>query len=140
MREELVKLNEIAQRYNENLFSKATHDELIKYEEWLPNICRERLKKETRDLFEIANGFEFNGLIVYSINEKRSNNIYDLNDEWHDNEELGRFIFFADSDITWYCYGIEESCYLELDKPSGSIISKYEHFDELIALAIDSIT
>ena len=62
------------------------------------------------------NGLEHNGLVVYGIDDnivrKKSNQsvtgYIDTNEIWYENDEQKKYMFFADGNISWYCYNIIE--------------------------------
>jgi hypothetical protein len=49
------------------------------------------------------------------------------------------YLFFGDSNISWYCLDIDNNVFLELDKPSGDIVEEYNSFQEMINEAIKSV-
>ena len=139
MKEKLLELNEIAERYNESVLSKVDENHFKKFIDWTNDSVSHIPEKDFLELYEVANGFEFNGLIIYSLNESNDNNIYDLNEEWEDDEDLKNYIFFGDSDITWYCYDKVNKVFCELDKPSATLMESHECFSDLISAALESI-
>lgn len=139
MKEELLEIEAIAQRYQESILSEASKNQLEKFKGWISEHIEDVILKDFEELYMTANGFEFNGLIIYSLDDKQKSNIYDLNNEWHDNADLKRFLFFGDSDISWYCYDIKDKIFCELDKPSGTLMGTYKNFSDLISTALEAI-
>lgn len=43
---------------------------------------------------------------------------------------------FGDSDTAWYCLNVIENEYLELDKPSGTLMNKFDDFNTMLADAL----
>jgi hypothetical protein len=85
-----------------------------------------------------SDGLNFNGLFVYSLSKKDTHNIYDENEEWWENEDRKKYIFFADDNISWYCFDTENKQYLILDKPGGEMMEQYSQFDEMFACALET--
>lgn len=44
--------------------------------------------------------------------------------------------FFGDSDTAWYCLDVIQNEYLELDKPSGTLMNKFNDFNAMLADAL----
>ena len=86
------------------------------------------------------NGIEFNGFILYGIdstildNEPKQsiNGFIDNNKVWHENEWQRKYIFFGDSNTSWYTYDLSTNKYYELDKPSGEIVDEFDAIDLLV--------
>ncbi|WP_173276001.1 YrhA family protein [Paenibacillus sp. NEAU-GSW1] len=103
-------------------------------EEW--NI---ELPEPYMSVLRTVNGLEFNGFILYGIDdpylEKKPNQqitgLISANQIWYENEDQKKYLFLGDSNISWFVYEIDEKMYLELDKPSGNEVMKFNHFDDL---------
>lgn len=117
------------------------------------NFCAEVLKKfsitlpnEFSEFLSCINGIEFNGHIIYGIDKEyvttKCNQsivgLIDLNETWYDNKDLKKYLFLGESDMSWYVWMIETNTYLELDKPSGTIIKQYNKLEEMIATILES--
>jgi hypothetical protein len=139
MKEKLMKLNELVQRRHKSIIREVSDLKFSKFLDWLPSSLDEKVYKEFQELYKIANGFEFNSLIIYSLDDEEKSNIYDMNNVWHENDDLKYLIFFGDSDISWYCYDLNNDLFCELDKPSGTLMETYKSFSELISTLLDSI-
>ncbi len=50
--------------------------------------------------------------------------------------EQKKYLFFGDSDTAWYCLDVIENGYLELDKPSGTLMNKFDDFNGMLADAL----
>lgn len=91
------------------------------------------------DVLKYINGLEFNGYILYGIDEEIGNGcpeqpvhgIMEMNVIWHENEEQKIYLFLGESNISWYVYKADTDEYLELDNPSGSIVERYGSFVEM---------
>ncbi|WP_058487112.1 YrhA family protein [Defluviitalea phaphyphila] len=96
------------------------------------------------DFLRTVNGFEFNGFIFYGVDsslEDISNNdtVYgyvENNEIWYQNEHQKQYMFFGESDISWYCFDLFNQVYVELDKPSGALMDTYSDFDTMLEKAL----
>ncbi|WP_432803565.1 YrhA family protein [Bhargavaea ginsengi] len=92
------------------------------------------------DLMKITNGLQYNGLVIYNINQDDQNNsVYAANRIWWEQEWNRSYIFLADSSISWYCFDLTDNMYYELDKPSGDQIQEFSCLEELVTNAIDDV-
>ncbi|MED2324762.1 YrhA family protein, partial [Bacillus thuringiensis] len=102
------------------------------------------LPNEYEEFLRIVNGFEFDGLIIYGVDPslletERDETVYGLlenNKIWYENEWQQEYLFLGDSDIAWFCKNISEGTYLELDKPSGTVMETYNDFNTMLEEAL----
>lgn len=139
MKEKLVEIEAVAQRYQESILSQASKEQIEKFKKWITKYIKDIIFKDFEELYMTANGFEFNGLIIYSLDDTQNSNIYNSNNEWHEVEDLKRYIFFCDTDVSWYCYDTQSKFFCELDKPSGTLMETYKTFSGLISAALEVI-
>ena len=120
-----------------HLFIKTVKDEL--------NID---LPNEYIEVLRIINGMEFNGFILYGIDqrlldEQQNEKIYGLieyNKLWYENEWNKQYIFLGESDISWYAYDLTAHKFCELDNPSGTEMEKFNNLDHMVEkLLIDAL-
>lgn len=112
-----------------HLFIKTVKDEL---DIDLPN--------EYIEVLRIINGMEFNGFILYGIdqrllNEQQNEEIYGLieyNKIWYENEWQKQYIFLGESNISWYVYDLTTHKFCELDNPSGTEIEIFDNLDHMV--------
>ncbi|MDA6131528.1 YrhA family protein, partial [Escherichia coli] len=57
---------------------------------------------------------------------------------WYENDWQKQYMFFGDSDTAWYCLELQKARFLELDKPSGSIIQSFDSFDSMLSEALQT--
>lgn len=97
------------------------------------------------NVLKYMNGLEFNGFILYGIDEEylmekpnqHINGIIHNNLIWYEVDGQEQYLFLGDSDISWYVYAPDSNCYLELDKPSRRIVNEYNTFTEMFELFLD---
>ena len=144
----LIEIEKIEKKYGSSLRNPASDTEIIKMnhniQQKLGNII---LPKSYIELLKIINGLDFNGLVIYGVDEvlldkEVDENIHgfiETNELWDENDWQKQYIFFGDSDTAWYCYDLKESVYVELDKPSGTLIQSFESFDSMLSDAFETI-
>ncbi|MBC1501409.1 SMI1 / KNR4 family protein, partial [Listeria weihenstephanensis] len=92
------------------------------------------------EFLKIRNGLDYDGLVIYNANMTDTNNGFiAANEMWNENDWEDSYVFFGDSNISWYCYSITKNIFLELDKPSGDIIGKFDSLNELLESVIRNI-
>lgn len=90
------------------------------------------------DFLKEVNGLEYNGYIIYGINEPEVESlqtvydIYEYNEMWHDNDEMKQYLFIGESNLSWYVYDAKNKVYAELDNPSGRLVNSFSTLDELL--------
>lgn len=62
----------------------------------------------------------------------------ETNEIWHENEWQKQYIFFGGSDTAWYCYDLSKRIYLELDKPSRTVMNSYNNFQAMLEDALST--
>lgn len=94
------------------------------------------------DFLRYINGFEYNGFVLYQIDEylikdtpihQHVDEFIDTNEIWHEIEANKEYLFIGDSNISFWVYSFREKAYYELDKPvTDNIINKFKNLDELL--------
>jgi hypothetical protein len=143
----LVEIEKIEEKFGSKLRRPASELEISKMEDnikqkWshidIPNTYVEFLNH--------INGLDFNGLVIYGVDkvllekaiEEDVHGFIVANEYWYDNEWQKQYVFFGDSNTAWYCYDMKENQYVELDKPSGTLIQKYEGFGNMLDDALNT--
>lgn len=89
---------------------------------------------------KIRNGLDYDGLVIYNANINDENNGFiAANEIWNENEWEDNYVFFGDSNISWYCFSKTKNTFMELDKPSGDMICEYATLNELLEAAIKNV-
>ncbi|MDI6684943.1 YrhA family protein [Bacillus subtilis] len=97
-----------------------------------------------KKFLQTVNGLDFNGLVIYGLDqellrEENDEEVYgfiETNEQWHENDEQKKYLFFGDSNTAWYCLDVIQNEYLELDKPSGTLMNKFNDFNAMLADAL----
>lgn len=97
------------------------------------------LPTEYTEMLKVSNGVEWNGFILYGVDngyfpEAVDYSVYgfiEQNAIWHENPDQKKYIFFGESNISWYVYDLQRKCYMELDNPSGCEMQEYQSFEGL---------
>lgn len=142
-KELLTDISNIEKEYGDDLNKPAFDDEINIFLETAKKKFGKEVPKSFIELLKTANGLDFNGLIFYGIDnsllQSNNTNIYgyiEYNEIWYENEYQKKYIFFGENDISWYCYDLLDDNYVELDKPSGSLINVYLDFFDMVEEAL----
>lgn len=141
----LIEIEKIEEKYGSRLRNPASDTEIKKMEQ---NFQRKFgnivLPESYREFLKRINGLDFNGLVIYGVDEvllerevqEGVQGLIETNELWYENELQKQYIFYADSDVAWYCYDLKENIYVELDKPSGTLIQSYDSFSSMLSDAL----
>ena len=124
------KLQEIVQEkniYGEKVNNGASEEEIQIYIKEAKNEIEVNLPNEYVKILSVVNGLEFNGFILYGIDQyllsrqqnQSINGLIEYNKIWYENDWQKKYIFLGESNISWYVYDLAECKYVELDNPSG---------------------
>lgn len=138
-----IKLEEIIEEknlYAEQINSGASQVELDKFKFSIKEELQKDLPTEYGDFLKEVNGLEFNGFILYGIDEvflekeqnQYINGLISLNQIWYENEEQKKYLFLGESNISWYVYDTNNERYIELDNPSGREMVVFKEFDKML--------
>ena len=118
--QEIKKMNAI---FGEEINDGATEKDIQRFLEEIGDVISEEYLHPYINVLKRVNGLEFNGFILYGIDSTLLNNepkqpingFIDNNRVWHENEWQRKYIFFGDSNTSWYTYDLLTNKY-------GSII------------------
>ncbi|WP_163116732.1 YrhA family protein [Bacillus subtilis] len=141
----LEEIRKTEAKYGDELNSTVTDQEIRNFEEAvLGKFLVKEIPLEYKKFFQTVNGLDFNGLVIYGLdqellrkeNDEEVYGFIETNEQWHENDEQKKYLFFGDSDTAWYCLDVIENEYLELDKPSGTLMNKFNDFNAMLADAL----
>lgn len=145
-KQQWLEIKKIEEKYNSSLRGAASQQEIRNLTKSFSEKFKvSSLPKQYLNFLHITNGFEFNGLNIYGVDEglldikseESIEGIMEMNELWHENAEMKKYIFFGDADISWYCYDIDKDVYVELDKPAGMIVGSFDDFDSMLKTALE---
>lgn len=124
------RLQEIVQEkklYGEEVNIGATDEEIEIFSKKAKVELNVDLPNDYVKILGLVNGLEFNGFILYGIDQhllsnqpnQRINGLIEYNKIWYENEWQKKYIFIGESNISWYVYDLVACRYFELDNPSG---------------------
>ncbi|MBD5463517.1 MAG: SMI1/KNR4 family protein [Lachnospiraceae bacterium] len=126
--------------YGEEVNAGGTEEEIEIFIKRSADELNVNLPDEYVSVLKEMNGIEFNGFIVYGIDEsiikgdwkQHINGLIECNKIWYENEWQKQYIFLGESNISWYVYDLEAAKYYELDNPSGRVDEEYSSFSALL--------
>lgn len=146
-KEKISEIKKIEESYGDSLRRPATNNEIQKMQEAIHVQFGDfSLPNHYVDFLKNLNGLDFNGLVIYGVDElfldnKMEEDIHgflELNEIWHENEWQKQFLFFGDSDTAWYCYDLKKKIFVELDKPSGTVMDSFDNFQVMLEEALST--
>ncbi|ASU98656.1 YrhA family protein [Bacillus subtilis] len=141
----LEEIRKTEAKYGDELNSTVTDQEIRNFEEAvLGKFLVKEIPLEYKKFLQTVNGLDFNGLVIYGLdqellrkeNDEEVYGFIETNEQWHENDEQKKYLFFGDSDTAWYCLDVIQNEYLELDKPSGTLMNKFNDFNAMLADAL----
>jgi hypothetical protein len=136
----LARIEEEEQIIHRSIYNQISEDAIHYFKEWLKTrVCVELDYLDAMVAFaKLADGLNFNGLFIYSLDPTANHNIYDSNADWWEVEAQRQYLFFADDDISWYCVQLEDKEFWVLDKPSGERMESFDSLDALLTAALET--
>ena len=140
MREKLEEVIREMEMYGEKANGGAEEREIAEFNEKVLEELGINLPKEYIKLLRVINGMEFNGFIIYGIDEElleeapnqSINGLIELNKIWYENEWQRQYVFLGESGMSWYVYDCIDEKYYELDNPSGTVCEEFSDLESMI--------
>ncbi len=130
--------------YDSDLQPPATEEALQRLHQKTRDELGATLPDGYLDFLRVTDGLIWNGLFIYSSEKapilgetnEFMHPFVDTNLIWRDHEPHKNYLFFADGEISLYVYNLMKERYEILDRPSETLISTFDTFDELITEAL----
>ncbi|EJR29602.1 MULTISPECIES: YrhA family protein [Bacillus cereus group] len=140
----ILEIEAILKSVNYKLNTPATDTEVQRLREHVKEKFNVDLPSEYEEFLKTVNGLDFDGLVLYGVDSslletKKDEHIcgfIDTNEIWYENEFQKEYLFFGDSNIAWFCKSLSDGTYLELDKPSGTVMNTYNDFNTMLEEAL----
>ena len=146
-REKISHISKIRENQNRKLNLPTNEKELSRFRKSVvEKFGEDVLPQQYYEFLQTVNGIEFNGLIIYGIDQSfldfkpinQVDSFFDANEIWESIKDEDELIFFGDSDIAWYCYNVSKKKFVELDKPSGEHMETFCDFDTMLKSALSA--
>ncbi|MEH6934273.1 YrhA family protein [Bacillus sp. JJ783] len=140
----ILEIEKIEKSFNDKLNTPVTDSEVQKLRERMKESFNVDLPSEYEEFLKTVNGLDFNGLVLYGVDSylldtERDESICGLietNEIWYENEFQKEYLFLGDSNIAWFCKNLSDGTYLELDKPSGTVMNTYNDCNTMLEEAL----
>ncbi len=140
----LSDIRKIEEKYGDTLNAPALSEQIEVFKKIVKDKFNHILPEQYINFLQTVNGLEFNGFIFYGIDNsllelQNSQTVYgyvDMNEIWYENEHQKQYMFFGESNISWYCFDLLNKIYLELDNPSGTPMHTYTDFNSMLEKAL----
>jgi cell wall assembly regulator SMI1 len=136
----LVEIAEFKRQFNQELNRGATQEAIARLEKAMREKFNITLPKAYLDALSVINGLEFNGYIVYGIDEElldenpaqHISGLIDSNKVWHEVEGQEAYLFLGESHMDLLAYRLDNGKYFNMDRSSGDEVDEFESFDLMI--------
>ena len=144
----LVRIEKMERKYGSSLRNSTSDTEINKLNEFIQQKLGEFLLPNAYiEFLKNVNGLDFNGLVIYGVDEvwldreadEDVQGFIETNELWYEIDWHKQYVFLGDSDTALYCFDLKEHVFVELDKPSGTIIQSFESFDFMINAAMETV-
>ncbi|EJR95549.1 YrhA family protein [Bacillus cereus] len=140
----ILEIEKIEKSFNDKLNTPATDTEVHRLRKHIKEKFNVDLPSEYEEFLKTVNGLDFNGLVIYGVDpslldterDEQICGFIDTNEIWYENEFQKEYLFFGVSNIAWFCKNLSEGTYLELDKPSGTVMKTYNDFNTMLEEAL----
>jgi hypothetical protein len=100
---------------------------------------------EYEAFLRLANGFDFNGCVIYGTatrpiaghTDRFIEGFVEANEGWRDDEPNVDYLYFGEGDISRYRYHLPSKQYQVADRQSDTVLKLVPSFDALIAAALE---
>ncbi len=117
-------LRNILLKYEESLPDGVTEEAYIRFVKWSDEMEFSFDKTQMELFYRAADGFEFNGLTMYSIEHAS------IQSEFIDAPD--NVMLLGDDSISWFGYDKSLNKFVQLDKPSGELMETFDDFSLLL--------
>lgn len=140
----LIEIKNKREKRGRKLNAPATDEQIEALKRAVQEKFNHLLPEAYLHFLKTMNGLEFNGFVFYGVdpslfevqNNQKVYGYVDLNEIWYENEHQKQFMFFGESNISWYCFDLFNQVFVELDNPSGTSMHTYADFDAMLEKAL----
>lgn len=139
-KEHLEEIRQEEKRYGEDINCGISEEEAGAFIKAVKDELGIALPEEYLKILRIVNGIEFNGIILYGVDEpllkeapnQHVNGLIDCNKVWYENEWQKQYLFLGEGSISWYVYDLNTKRYCELDNPSGELSEEFDDLEQML--------
>lgn len=139
-KESLEEIIQEEKRYGQKINQGISEEEAALFVKAVEDNLNITLPEDYIKVLREVNGIEFNGIILYGVDEpilkevpdRYVNGLIDCNKVWYENEWQKQYLFLGESSISWYVYDLKTQKYYELDNPSGEIGKEFISFEQML--------
>lgn len=139
-KESLERIIQEEEKYGQKINSGISEEEVKLFIKEVKNELNITLPEDYIKILRVVNGIEFNGMILYGVDEpllkevpnRHINGLINCNQVWYENEWQKQYLFLGEGSISWYVYDLKTKKYYELDNPSGEIDEEFNDFEQML--------
>ncbi|MBC2580549.1 YrhA family protein [Clostridium sp. DJ247] len=140
----LSDIRKVEEKYGDTLNTPVSNEQIEILKKTVKEKFNHFLPEQYVNFLKTVNGLEFNGFIFYGVDSsllevQNNQTVYgyvDTNEIWYENEHQKQYMFFGESNISWYCFDLLNEVYAELDNPSGTLMHTYTDFNSMLEKAL----
>lgn len=140
----VLEIESILKSVDYKLNMPATDMEVQRLREQVKEKFNVDLPNEYEEFLKTVNGLDFDGLVLYGVDlflleterDEPICGLIEANEIWYENEFQKEYLFLGDSNIAWFCKNLCDGTYLELDKPSGTVMKTYNDCNTMLVEAL----
>ena len=139
-KEHLEEIRQEEKRYGKDINCGISEEEAVTFIKAIKDEWGIVLPEEYLKILRIINGIEYNGFILYGVDEpllneapnQHINGLIDCNKVWYENEWQKQYLFLGEGSISWYVYDLKTKKYYELDNPSGEAGEEFNDLGSML--------
>ncbi|WP_408072003.1 YrhA family protein [Butyrivibrio sp. JL13D10] len=137
-KETLEKVRAQEAGFGGELNGPASEAEIKKFQEEISKVGAS-VPDEYYDFLRVINGFEYNGYIIYGIDEElldgataKGTTGFLLQRKVWEETSSGEYTYLGEGSMDLYAYGVETKKFYVLDNGSDDVMEEFDSFDELL--------
>lgn len=140
-------LDEVKNKRNKNPFRKfdyssCTEQDIKRLNNWLKEEFGDAAPSLSGfiEFCQIADGFNSNGVFMFSINPDKDKyvNVYAKNEHWWEVVPKREYLLIGSDDISWYALELSTGKYCILDLTCGDLVEEVDDVDKLLEIALSN--
>lgn len=137
----MMKLEKLQSNLGYTIASPAKEENILILKKWVADhIVLDLWFSEYEEFLKRRDGLEFDGLVIFNSDPKdATKGFITANELWRADPVYSHYVYFGDTDISWFAYDLNKKKYVELDKPSSDFIEAFDSFNQMLESAIEAL-
>ncbi|WP_152525274.1 YrhA family protein [Sporolactobacillus laevolacticus] len=141
MSEVMVKLEELQSNFCYTIATPAKKENIMIIKKWVSdNVALDLWFPEYEEFLKQRDGIEFDGLVIFNSDPNdATKGFITANEIWRADSNYSHYVYFGDTDISWFAYDLNKKKYVELDKASSDFIESFDSFNQMLENVINNL-